>query len=87
MLIFTATFGFENLATLGPAVNMVTYFIGLLHFGVADASNTLTNFMGTSYILSIVMAVFADTFVGRFKITVAGACLEILVYILHPFHI
>ncbi|XP_024028505.1 protein NRT1/ PTR FAMILY 4.5 [Morus notabilis] len=77
-LLILATFGFENLATLGPAVNMVTYFIGLLHFGVADASNTLTNFMGTSYILSIVMAVFADTFVGRFKITVAGACLEIL---------
>ena len=72
-------FGFENLATLALAVNLVTYFIVVIHFNVADSANNLTNFMGTSYILSIAMAIFADTHLGRFKTAVISGCLEILV--------
>ncbi|PON69171.1 Proton-dependent oligopeptide transporter [Trema orientale] len=77
-LLILGTFGFENLATLALAVNLVTYFIVILHFDVAEAANHLTNFMGTSYILSILMAILADTFIGRFKTAVIAGCLEFL---------
>ena len=80
-MLFSGTFGFENLATLALAVNLVTYFMMLLHFDVAEAANHLTNFMGTSYILSVLMAILADTFIGRFKTTVIAGVLEFLVYI------
>jgi len=75
-VLILATFGFENMATLALAVNLVTYFNGVMHFEVSDAANHLTNFAGTGYMLSIVMAVLADTFFGRFKTLLISACLE-----------
>uniref|UniRef100_A0A803QF36 Uncharacterized protein n=1 Tax=Cannabis sativa TaxID=3483 RepID=A0A803QF36_CANSA len=77
-MLILGTFAFENLATLALAVNLITYFIAFLHFQVADAANHLTNFMGTSYILSILMALLADTLVGRFRITLISALLELM---------
>jgi peptide/histidine transporter 3/4 len=76
-----ATFGFENMATLALAVNLVTYFNGVMHMELADAANQLTNYMGTSYILSIVAAVLADTYIGRFKAVLIAGCFEFSVYI------
>ncbi|XP_062016704.1 protein NRT1/ PTR FAMILY 4.6-like [Rosa rugosa] len=74
--LILATFGFENMATLALAVNLVTYFNGVMHFEISDAANQLTNFAGTGYILSILMAILADTFFGRFKTLLISACFE-----------
>ncbi|GFZ07147.1 major facilitator superfamily protein [Actinidia rufa] len=76
--LILATFAFENMATLALAVNLVTYFNGVMHFNQADAANQLTNFMGTAYILSLLMAYFADAYVGRFKLVLIAACIEFL---------
>ncbi|KAM7524924.1 hypothetical protein LguiA_014826 [Lonicera macranthoides] len=76
--LILGTFAFENMATLAMAVNLVTYFTGVMHFNIADAANELTNYMATSYILSIVMAFLADSYIGRFKATLAAACIETL---------
>ncbi|KAI3981043.1 hypothetical protein MKX01_036589 [Papaver californicum] len=46
-------FTFENMATLALAVNLITYFNGVMHFNIADAANIVTNYAGTSYILSV----------------------------------
>lgn len=72
-------FVFENLANLHLAVNLTTYFNGILHFQVSDAANAVTNFMGTGYILSIIFAVFADTYIGRFKSILISGSVEFLV--------
>lgn len=74
-----ATFAFENMATLALAVNLVTYFNGVMHMTIAEAATELTNFMGVCYILSIVVAFLADTYVGRFKTVIFSATLEFLV--------
>lgn len=79
--LVAATFGFESMATLSLAVNLVTYFTGVMHFELADAANELTNYMGTGYILSILVAVLADTYIGRFKAVIISALLELLVCI------
>ncbi|KAK1408257.1 hypothetical protein QVD17_39893 [Tagetes erecta] len=56
----------ERLATLGIAVNLVTYLTGTMHFGNARSANTVTNFLGTSFMLSLVGGFVADTFLGRY---------------------
>ncbi|KAI7732529.1 hypothetical protein M8C21_018866 [Ambrosia artemisiifolia] len=56
----------EKLATLGIAVNLVPYLTGTMHFGNASSANTVTNFMGTSFMLCLLGGFVADTFLGRY---------------------
>ncbi|XP_059638740.1 protein NRT1/ PTR FAMILY 4.5-like [Cornus florida] len=77
-LLVLAAFAFENLATLALAVNLVTYFNRVMHFIMADAANQLTNYMGTSYILAILMASLADAYIGRFMTVSISACIEFM---------
>ncbi|XVF25577.1 hypothetical protein REPUB_Repub13aG0223900 [Reevesia pubescens] len=77
-LFILVTFAFENMANLHLAVNLVTYFSVFMHFEVADAANALTNFMGTSYILSILFGILADTYIGRFKTVLISGSIEFL---------
>jgi solute carrier family 15 (peptide/histidine transporter), member 3/4 len=48
-------------------VNLVVYFLTVMHMDLAEAANLLTNYMGTSYMVAVLISVFADTFVGRYK--------------------
>ncbi|KAK6264556.1 hypothetical protein SCA6_019990 [Theobroma cacao] len=77
-LFILVTFAFENMANLHLAVNLVTFFNGILHFEIADAANALTNFMGTGYILSILFGVLADSYIGRFKTVLISGSIEFL---------
>ncbi|XP_065037000.1 protein NRT1/ PTR FAMILY 6.3-like [Musa acuminata AAA Group] len=56
----------ERLTTLGIAVNLVTYLRGTMHLGTAVSANTVTNFMGTSFMLCLLGGFIADTFLGRY---------------------
>ncbi|KAI4327103.1 hypothetical protein L6164_019603 [Bauhinia variegata] len=56
----------ERLTTLGIAFNLVTYLTGTMHFGNASAANTVTNFLGTSFMLCLLGGFVADTFLGRY---------------------
>lgn len=68
------------MATVALAGNLVTYFNTVMHYNISDAANHLTNFMGTSYILSIVVAYLTDGYLGRFKAVILSLSLEFLVY-------
>lgn len=57
---------FERLTTLGIAVNLVTYLTGTMHLGNAAAANTVTNFLGTCFMLCLLGGFIADTFLGRY---------------------
>lgn len=69
------------MANLALAVNFVTYFTQVMHYDVAEAANHVTNFMGAGYIISILMAVLADAYVGRFRTVLIAVFLECLVNI------
>ncbi|PON53855.1 Proton-dependent oligopeptide transporter [Parasponia andersonii] len=56
----------ERLTTLGIAVNLVTYLTGTMHLGNANSANTVTNFLGTSFMLCLLGGFIADTFLGRY---------------------
>jgi dipeptide/tripeptide permease len=55
----------ERLTTLGIAVNLVTYLTGTMHLGNAVSANTVTNFLGTSFMLCLLGGFVADTYLGR----------------------
>ncbi|KAG9141153.1 hypothetical protein Leryth_001659 [Lithospermum erythrorhizon] len=57
----------ERLTTLGIAVNLVTYLTGTMHLGSASSANTVTNFLGTSFMLCLLGGFIADTFLGRYR--------------------
>ncbi|KAK7306453.1 hypothetical protein VNO77_44394 [Canavalia gladiata] len=77
-LLILATVGFENMATISLAVNSVPYFNGVMHYDIADAANILTNYMGTSYILAIPVAILADTWIGRYTCVLISGFFEFL---------
>ncbi|XP_015876599.3 protein NRT1/ PTR FAMILY 6.3 [Ziziphus jujuba] len=56
----------ERLITLGIAVNLVPYLTGTMHLGNAASANTVTNFLGTSFMLCLLGGFVADTFLGRY---------------------
>ncbi|KAL2321596.1 hypothetical protein Fmac_025975 [Flemingia macrophylla] len=56
----------ERLTTMGIAVNLVTYLTGTMHLGNASSANTVTNFLGTSFMLCLFGGFVADTFIGRY---------------------
>ncbi|WRX18416.1 hypothetical protein QQP08_010903 [Theobroma cacao] len=56
----------ERLTTLGIAVNLVTYLTGTMHLGNATSATTVTNFLGTSFMLCLFGGFIADTFLGRY---------------------
>nr|XP_023928677.1 protein NRT1/ PTR FAMILY 6.3-like [Quercus suber]POE90553.1 protein nrt1/ ptr family 6.3 [Quercus suber] len=57
----------ERLTTLGIAVNLVTYLTATMHLGNATSANTVTNFLGTSFMLCLLGGFIADTFLGRYR--------------------
>ncbi|CAM8985531.1 unnamed protein product [Rhodiola kirilowii] len=56
----------ERLTTLGIAVNLVTYLTSHYAFGQCYLCNTVTNFLGTSFMLCLLGGFVADTFLGRY---------------------
>jgi peptide/histidine transporter 3/4 len=76
--LILATFALENTAIFALGVNLITYFNGVMHFDLSDAANELTNFLGTSYIITIIVASIADAYIGRFKAVLIAACIEVV---------
>ncbi|KAJ8437794.1 hypothetical protein Cgig2_013713 [Carnegiea gigantea] len=56
----------ERFITLGIAFNLVTYLTGVMHLGNATSANTVTNFLGTSFMLCLLGGFIADSFLGRY---------------------
>ncbi|CAN6294338.1 unnamed protein product [Urochloa humidicola] len=57
---------FERMTTLGIAVNLVPYMTGTMHLGNAAAANTVTNFIGTSFMLCLLGGFVGDSYLGRY---------------------
>lgn len=72
--------GLENMAFVANAVSLVTYFFGYMNFGLTKSATTLTNFMGTAFLLPLVGGLICDTYLSRFKTCVLFACMELLGY-------
>ncbi|KHN22290.1 Nitrate transporter 1.2 [Glycine soja] len=72
--------GLENMAFVANAVSLVTYFFGYMNFSLTKSATTLTNFLGTAFLLALVGGLISDTYLSRFKTCVLFACMELLGY-------
>ncbi|KAF8405125.1 hypothetical protein HHK36_010023 [Tetracentron sinense] len=74
--------GLENMAFIANAASLVTYFFGYMNFNITKSATTLTNFMGTSFILALFGGFISDTYLSRFKTCVIFGCVELVGYAL-----
>ncbi|XP_062158365.1 protein NRT1/ PTR FAMILY 4.5-like [Alnus glutinosa] len=80
VLFVYATEGLENMAFITNAVSLVTYFYGYMNFSLTKSAATLTNFMGTAFLLTLVGGFICDTYLSRFKTCVLFGLIEFLGY-------
>ncbi|XP_062085739.1 protein NRT1/ PTR FAMILY 4.5-like [Humulus lupulus] len=73
---------FENMGFIANMVSLVMYFVGVMYFDIAGASNTLTNLMGTTFLLSLVGGFISDTYLSRLSTCLIFGALEILALVL-----
>ncbi|XP_030950366.1 protein NRT1/ PTR FAMILY 4.5-like [Quercus lobata] len=81
-LFVFATEGLENMAFITIAVSLVTYFYGYMNFSLTKSATTLTNFLGTAFMLTLVGGFICDTYLSRFKTCVLFISMELLGYAL-----
>ncbi|XP_061369923.1 protein NRT1/ PTR FAMILY 3.1-like [Gastrolobium bilobum] len=68
----------DRFAVAGFNANLISYLTQVLNMPLVSASNTLTNFGGTSSFTPLIGALIADSFAGRFwTITVASLIYEL----------
>ncbi|XP_004501602.1 protein NRT1/ PTR FAMILY 4.5-like [Cicer arietinum] len=72
--------GLENMAFVANAVSLITYFLGYMNLSLTKSATTLTNFMGTAFLLPLIGGFICDTYLSRFKTCVLFACMELLGY-------
>lgn len=69
----------ENLAFLANASNLVLYLTKFMHFSPSSSANTVTNFMGTAFLLALLGGFLADAFFTTNNIYLISAVLEFMV--------
>ncbi|KAE9617977.1 putative proton-dependent oligopeptide transporter family, major facilitator superfamily [Lupinus albus] len=72
----------QSLVFFGNSANLVRYFLQYMHYSVAQSSNMLTNFMGTSFLLSIVAGYINDTVLSTLIAFIVYVSIELLGFIL-----
>ncbi|KAM1212170.1 hypothetical protein ACFX13_003847 [Malus domestica] len=71
-----------NMVFLANASNFVRYFLLSMHYPHATAANMVTNFIGTSFLLSILGGFISDSLFTRFTTLIISSIIELLGLIL-----
>ncbi|KAF5177256.1 NRT1/ PTR FAMILY 4.6 [Thalictrum thalictroides] len=66
----------ENLAYLANASNLVLYLSKFMHFSPSRSANTVTNFMGTAFLLALLGGFLSDAFFTTYQIYLISALIE-----------
>ncbi|CAN0922180.1 Protein NRT1/ PTR FAMILY 4.3 [Linum grandiflorum] len=77
--------GLESMAFLANALSLVTYFYSFMNFGLTESANTLTNFVGTTFLLSLLGGFLSDTYFSKFLTCTLFASFEVLGFALLTF--
>ncbi|KAG8366293.1 hypothetical protein BUALT_Bualt17G0061300 [Buddleja alternifolia] len=68
----------ENLAYLANASNLVLYLWHYMHFSPSESANSVTNFMGTAFVLALVGGFLSDAFLTTYHIYIISAVIQFL---------
>ncbi|CAL5053489.1 unnamed protein product [Urochloa decumbens] len=68
----------ENLAFLANASNLVTYLMRFMHYSPSQSATTVTNFMGTAFLLALLGGFLSDAFFTTYTIYIVSAFIEFM---------
>lgn len=68
----------ENLAYLANASNLVLYLSEYMHLSPSKSANSVTNFMGTAFLLALLGGFLSDAFFTTYHIYLISAVIEFL---------
>ncbi|EAZ01450.1 hypothetical protein OsI_23488 [Oryza sativa Indica Group] len=74
----------ENLAFLANASNLVTYLMNFMHYSPSQSATTVTNFMGTAFLLALLGGFLSDAFFTTYAIYLISAFVEFLLRVIDP---
>ncbi|MED6209495.1 hypothetical protein PIB30_055257 [Stylosanthes scabra] len=81
MFVFVLS-ALDNMGMVANMVSMVLYFYGVMHFDLPSSANTLTNFLGSTFLLSLVGAFISDTYLNRLTTCLLFGSLELTALVL-----
>ncbi|GLJ31096.1 hypothetical protein SUGI_0622450 [Cryptomeria japonica] len=73
--------GFEIMAIAAVGNNLITYVFNDMHYTLAKSANIVTNFVGTTFLLSVVGGFVSDSYLGSFWSIIIFGCIELIGYI------
>ncbi|XP_047083403.1 protein NRT1/ PTR FAMILY 4.6-like isoform X1 [Lolium rigidum] len=68
----------ENLAFLANASNLVTYLMNSMHYSPSQSATTVTNFMGTAFLLALLGGFLSDAVCTTYVVYLASAAVEFM---------
>ncbi|XP_047975982.1 protein NRT1/ PTR FAMILY 4.4 isoform X1 [Salvia hispanica] len=74
--------GFEMMAVAAVGNNLITYVFNEMHFPLPKAANTVTNFVGTIFLLSLLGGFLSDSYLGSFWTMLVFGFVELSGFIL-----
>ncbi|KAL3814597.1 hypothetical protein ACJIZ3_015865 [Penstemon smallii] len=83
---FKATFfiyalvALDNMGFVANMVSLVLYFGHKLYFDLPTSANTLTNLMGSTFLLTVVGGFISDTYINRFHTCLIFGTLEVVAF-------
>ncbi|PIA50737.1 hypothetical protein AQUCO_01200162v1, partial [Aquilegia coerulea] len=73
---------FENMGFVANMSSLVLYFLFVMHFGVSGSSNTLTNFLGSTFMLALIGGFISDTYLSRLHTCLIFGVVEVLALVI-----
>ncbi|KAK2358509.1 hypothetical protein P8452_77598 [Trifolium repens] len=72
----------DNIGFVANMVSMVLYCLFVMHFDLSGSSTTTTNFLGTTFLLTVVGGVISDTYLNRLNTCILFGIIQLLGYAL-----
>ncbi|XP_004298249.1 PREDICTED: probable peptide/nitrate transporter At1g59740-like [Fragaria vesca subsp. vesca] len=72
----------DNIGFVANMVNLVLYFMFVIHFDISGSATTTTNYLGTAFLLTIVGGFISDAYMNRLNTTLLFGVTELLGYML-----
>ncbi|KAF8387583.1 hypothetical protein HHK36_026237 [Tetracentron sinense] len=72
----------DNIGFVANMSSMVLYFLFVMHFDLSGSATTTTNFLGTTFMLTLVGGFISDTYMNRLNTCLIFGALELMGYVL-----
>ncbi|KAM1745300.1 hypothetical protein FF2_011915 [Malus domestica] len=72
----------DNIGFVANMASLVLYFMFVIHFDLSGSATTTTNYLGTTFLLTIVGGFISDAYMNRLNTTLLFGVIELLGYML-----